>query len=1371
MVSAAFPLDAQTQPRTFAHLTTEEGLSNNVAIDIVQDAQGFIWIATHNGLNRYDGHSVKHFYSDPSDSTSLHFGSFADLHVDRKGHLWGSTHSGVLHRYDPNTESFTRYRMPYDEGGATVIEHMYEGADGTFWLASWHQGLLHFNPASGALTSYRHDPSDPFSLGHNVVKDIIENTDGTLWLATYAGLNLFDPKTGHAIRYPIPVTTPEDPSRRPHVMWDVHRDRWGTIWVGTFGGLYRFVPESQTYVLYPPGPGGPSHYEVHTIHEDHEGYLWIGYVSGLDRFDPRTGTFEAFVHDPFIPHSLPAGSIKPIFQDRAGTLWVGSDRRGVSRTDLVARRIQYNQAYAGNPKGLQSGLVHAILEDPTGSLWLGGEAGLSNLKRSSGHVQHFTPEAHNLPPGTITDVMRDPGGTLWVASDGGGIGRLQASGTFERFTFEGENDNYVNNIISAQQGGLWIAGGRGFFHWVPETGTLKPYRPEPGNPNALEQDFILVLHQEATGTLWAGTANGLSRLDPLSRQITNYIHQPEDSTTIQFGPIHSIHQDPNQAIWVGGPYGLSRFDLRTHRFVRFNASNKALPTDTIFNLLSDEEGKLWLYTDIGILCFDPTTGAVNNYEPNVVDMPANVSWDAAYRNEKGELFFGALDGFYSFVPEELAINAHPPTVALTELRVSDVVVVPEPGGRLSVALPVAERLRLSYQDRIVSLSFAALHFSQPEANTFSFQLQGFDATWRGPTRNTSVTYTNLDPGPYTFRVRAANSDGVWSDREATLQIDIDPPWWDTLWFRMLVGLSVLGSLAGAYSWRVQSIQQQKQVLERQVRERTQEIEAQRTMLELQARKLLATDEMKSNFFANTSHELRTPLTLIRGNLEDIVGDTQLRVNARTWKRLNVAMGQTERLQQLVEQLLDLSRLQSNQMQLQAHYDDVGQFLSRVVNAFQSVAEQQKIGLTYTASLSSMWIYFDHDKLEKVVTNLIGNALKFTPAGGEVHVSVSNAAIGGDGYGTGEFVSIEVADTGEGIDAEALSYIFDRFYQADGSITRTREGMGLGLALAKELTDLHGGEIRSASVVGHGTTFTVLLPKGRAHLAEDEIVMLSSDGGLASYAGVNALVRRAPTVPEAMASTDEEMNTVLVVEDNTELRDYIATHLRASYAVLEAEDGEVGFHLAEQHRPDLIVSDVMMPKRDGFSLLRAIKEDPDLATIPVVLLTAKATEADQREGLEAEAAHYIAKPFKMPDLKLRIQNLLTDRARVKAALNQSSADVPGQHLETVDATFLAQAQAYVEAHLQDKAFNVGSLAQALLVSESTLRRRLQDLTGLSAAAYIRQIRLTYAKGCLEQQAYKTIAEVAAAVGFSNPHYFTRLFKQTYDLSPSDLLHSS
>lgn len=1373
-LGCAFPAQAQPQSLVFQHLTTTEGLSHDAAGAIVQDHQGFIWIGTHNGLNRYDGHTVRHFYHDPIDSTSLNNNGITALHVDRQGFLWVATNGGGLHRYDPATETFARIALPRTQDRETVIEAFLENEDGTLWLGSWERGLWHLDPATGALKNYRHDPNDPFSLGHDVVKDLLPNPDGTLWVATYAGLSHFDPLTGRSVRYPIPPQQVGGQAMRNQLAWAVHRDRRGQIWVGTFGGLYRFAPETGTYRPYLHDPGDPNTLGapiIRRILEDRDGYLWLGLSNGLDRFDAHTETFVHIRHDPLIPSRLADGAVNSLFLDRTGVLWVSTDRGGVSHTDLAARRIQHHHHHPGHPEGLQPGLVFALHEDAGGFLWLAGEAGLSRLDRRAGGAQHFTPAAHNLPPGTLSDLAVDASGRLWVASIGGGVGRQRADGTFERFTFAERGHNNIYHLNPAAEGGFWVGTFNGLFHWQPETDTRRPFRPAlPG----LTEDanfFVMGLHQDPAGRVWLGYTTGLSRLDPATGTFTHYRHDPADTTSLQPNWVSVLHTDRTGALWTAGWGGLSRFDPATEAFTRYTLENGRLPTNGIYGLLEDDAGVFWLHTNAGLLRFDPATGRVRNVKPDIVGMPSDMNYDAVHKSTAGELFFGVLDGYYAFDPATLAANPHPPSVTLTELRVLDAVTQPQPGGRLEVALPVADRIRLAYGDRLFALDFSAMHFSHPAQNRYRFRLDGFDAAWRGPTAEPSVTYTNLDPGTYTFQVRAANSDGVWSQESTVLAVEITPPWWGTLWFQLLLGLGLAGLLLGAYSARVHAIRHRNRLLAQQVEARTQQIEAQRATLEAQARKLLATDAMKSNFFANTSHELRTPLTLIRGNLEDITADTSLQLNAQTWHRLNVALGQTQRLQQLVEQLLDLSRLQSNQLQLRAQADDLNPFLRRVVGAFESVAQQRGLSLRFVGTDAPIRLYFDPDKLEKIITNLLGNALKFTEQGGSVTVTLHDDTEDRDG--TGQFATITVADTGDGIPADALPHIFDRFYQADGSVTRTREGMGLGLALARELTDLHGGDLSVESQRGVGTTFLVRLPQGHAHLADHERTDALPRRAHDPSVGVAALLHEDHRVEDVPDSENARTETVLVVEDNDELRDYLCTHLRGPYRVVDAAEGETGLALAQQHRPDLIVSDVMMPKMDGLTLLRALKADPDLATIPVMLLTAKASADDQLEGLEAEAAHYIAKPFDMATLKLRIQNLLRARARLRAAFEQqgrmpNAADLG---LEAADAVFLNDAQRITAEHVRDAGFNVEALAAALYVSESTLRRRLHELTGLSAAAFIRQIRLDRARQYLDAHAFRTLAELAAAVGFNNAHYFARLYERTFGESATERIRGT
>ncbi|MEM6647785.1 MAG: two-component regulator propeller domain-containing protein [Bacteroidota bacterium] len=1386
-------LHAQPQPRAFAHLTTDDGLSSNVGVTIVQDAQGFIWIGTDQGLNRYDGRQVKVFRHDPADSTSLDFNNVMDLHLDAQGRLWASTHSGVLHRYHPETESFTRYPLPRIDGTGTVVE-IHESQDGSFWLGTWQRGLIHFHPERGVLAHYRSDPDDPTTIGHPVVKEVLENPDGTLWLATYAGLNHFDPQTGRATRYPIPSQPDRPETGYANAAWEVHRDRMGNLWVGTFGGLYRFAPETETFVAYLPEPGSPkapSRHEVHRIIEDHEGHLWIGYDEGLDRFDPKAGLFERMQHDARIPTSLQVGYVTALHQDRSGVLWVGTDRGGVSRADLTAQRIAFHHAHAED--GTEAGLIEAVYEDRDGTLWLGSESGVLRVDRETGQVEYRDNAAYGVPS-AVTAFWEDRDGSLWAAFYGEGVGRMRPNGTFDVIAFEDAYDNLVNTAIPARAGGAWLGGYDGFFHWSPITNRITPFRSVlSATSNAVRRhSFVMALVEDRGGIVWAGTDDGLRSLDPATGGLADYEHDAANPTSIQPGGIRTLHEAADGTLWAAGPFGLSRLDNAANgRFTRYAMANGRLPTNTIHGLLEDDDGALWLHTDIGILRFDSATGDVRNAEPHIVGLPIDVSIGAFHRGASGTLYFGTLNGYYAFAPQELAPNPHPPAAVLTALRVADAPVQPFDGDYLTEAITVADDLQLDYADRLFAIDFAALHYSQPQANTFTYQLDGFDPDWRGPTSVTSATYTNLDPGTYTFRVRAANSDGVWSPEAATLTVTIAPPWWLTLWFRLLAGLTGLGLLAGAYTWRIRSIQQQKTDLEDQVRDRTREIESQRLALERQARQLQEMDALKSAFFANTSHELRTPLTLIRGNLSDVIQSADHEITSEGQGHLGVAMMQTTRLQHLVEQLLDLSRLQSKQMHLRAQYRNARPFVADIVKAFTAVAHQRGLTLRLEPSETPAWLYADTDKLEKIVTNLIGNALKFTPSGGgEVTVALREATVGGDGLGTGSFVVIEVRDTGEGISAEALPYIFDRFYQADGSVTRTREGMGVGLSLAQELAALHGGEIRCRSTQGEGATFRVFLPKGRDHLADEEIIAPSIEAVSITSPGLQMVFDDATPSGDGAATgqavlvdaeVSDDAKTILVVEDNAELRHYLTRHLGKHYRVLAAEDGQVGLQLAQQHRPDAIVSDVMMPKLDGLSLLRLLKDDPELALVPVLLLTARASTADERDGLEAEAVHYIAKPFDMEDLLLRIANVLKDRARMQARWQvlggdgavsgddsalSVSASVP--EIAGEDADFLRRVDAYVTAHLQDNDLTVKALASGLFMGDRTFRRRLQETTGMTAAAYIRRVRLAYAKRHLEQQQYATLTEAAAAVGFSNANYFSRLYQQTYGVAPSEVM---
>ncbi len=552
-------------------------------------------------------------------------------------------------------------------------------------------------------------------------------------------------------------------------------------------------------------------------------------------------------------------------------------------------------------------------------------------------------------------------------------------------------------------------------------------------------------------------------------------------------------------------------------------------------------------------------------------------------------------------------------------------------------------------------------------------------------------------------------------------------------------------------------------------------------LEVQAVKLRELDEMKSRFFANISHELRTPLTLIRGQVEDVRDARFGPIPHNASRHLDASLSQTRRLQRLVEELLDLSRLQSSRMRLATSRHDLDAFLRRLTGLFSSLAHKHDITLTYEGLTcegagDALPVYFDEDKLEKIVTNLIGNALKFTEAGGHVTVALE-APAAEDESGAGAFAVVRVTDTGMGIPASELPKVFERFYQVDTSSTRRFGGMGVGLALVKELVELHGGAIAVESVEGEGATFTVTLPLGRDHLSDEEVVEAPdseaptgdgfSDLGGDGHPAVSAEGEASGEAPGVPARAP----TVLVVEDNAELRQYLREHLRARYHVLEAEDGQDGLAKAQAERPDLVVSDVMMPRMDGFALLRALKRDDDLRTVPVILLTARAGAEDRLKGLEAQADDYLAKPFSMAVLEARIHNLIAMRRTMRRAFGPDQVTVTARALDLPSeaAEFLEQAQATIEAHLSDRAFNVQALAEALYVSKRALERRMRELTGHAPAAYIRQVRLDRARALIEGGVVTTVGEAAQAVGFSNQGYFARLYQNAYGQSPAALVH--
>ena len=1376
---AATPDSAQALlapiPPRFETLTVADGLSANSVRRVLQDRQGFLWVATYDGLSRYDGATFTEFHHDPGDPHSLGDDITSRLFEARDGHLWVGTESG-LDRYDPVTETFAHFRHNPDDSttiGKGPVAAIAEDAGGALWVGTWSGGLNRYDPETATFAHFRHDPDDPASLPHDNVYALAPDPDGGLWVGTAAGV----------VRIVAPAHDAAALSRVDFDMtstfgggiiaYALRLDRTGLLWVGTSDmGLLRYDPATGATRHYPPGPGGPGHPWVLSIFEDREGALWVGTAGGgLHRYDAGRDAFERFGHDPADPTSLADHHVRDVFEDRTGVLWVGTGR-GLSRRLPLSRVVAQERHRPGDPASLSSDDVTAFVEDAAGALWVGTWGGGLNRRDPDTGAFERVPLpyegalARNVD--NIVSLAADPDGTVWVSTMGG-LFRHLGTGRSELFmAVDSAGSTFPirapGPLKVPRTGRLWVGTQYGLYDVDVTSRRAVEYKPAPPNPRSNINQWVHTILAEPDGPLWVSVdPTALYRFNPEEETFTDV--RPTFGGGAPVGYVTSLLRARSGALWVGTTSGLERIDAdgRGQRYGRADG----LPNTTIHGLLEDPAGHIWAATNRGLSRFDPLTEAFQSYGTRD-GLQGDIANEGAFYQSPstGRFYIGGDLGFNAFDPSALPPEPPPPAPVLTGLRLSGTPVpIADERSPLRRALSMTEALRLQYDDRVVTFAFASLDFRAPYAHRYAVRLDGFDDDWREVGEEQEATFTNLSPGRYTFRVRAAGRDGVWGD-ETALGVTVVPPWWRAWWAYLGYTLLAVGLLAAAY----------------QARRRRHELRHRLEMEHLEAEKLRELDHARSRFFANVSHEFRTPLTLTLGPLDDLKAGLHGPLSAPMAAQVDLARRNAARVLDLINQILDVARLEAGRTPLRAQPLDLGAFVEAVAQPFREGAARKAITFEVDGPATPVEVYADPGQFEKVVANLLSNAVKFTPEGGTVRVTVAAA----DGA-----ARVAVRDSGPGIPAADLPHVFDRFYQVGGA-EQTRLGTGIGLALANEVVDLHGGTLAVESEEGFGSTFTVTLPLGRTHLTPEQVVE-----GDAPWAPTETLPAR-PTEPRGdrdtdgtgdadenaaadEASADADVTTVLVVEDHPEVRAYVRRHLtegEPAYRVLEAADGAAGLALARERLPDLILSDVMMPKLDGLGLCRALKSDPETDFIPVVLLTAKAAPEDRLEGLGELADDYLTKPFDPAELRARVANLIAMRTRLRerfrhdggatagdgASAPASPATASVADVSAADAAFLARVHEAVDAHLSDERFNVERLAEAVGVSRGHLHRQLKALTEQAPSDLIRATRLEQAAHLLETQA-GTVSEVGYAVGFKSVAHFSNAFARHFGCRPS------
>lgn len=1334
------------QELNFNHLKTENGLSQNSIFAIVQDGRGFMWFGSRFGLNRYDGSQFRLYKSNANDPGSLSDDYITSLYSDSHQVLWVGTANG-LNRFNPQKDTFERIYLDGNKHNKqyAAVNSIYEDRKGNLWAAGRTGLYLLTDLQTNAFTSAEKLGLSK-AIAHTEILSIYEDHQGYLWIGTNNGLTRFrfNQRVQEVQTFSHIATHPG--SLSDNSVTAITEDRQKNLWVATEnGGINLFQPSTNTFSRFLHQEGTENslaHNAVRKMIMSKSGDLYIGTQEGLSVFDPLKRTFRNYQHRKADQQSLNQNSIYSLYEDLTGSIWIGTYYGGVNVTYAHStnfKTLQYNEKLAG----ISHNVVSSIIADKTGNLWIGTEGGGLNYYDQRNHsfrtYKLKTSNPSSLGSDLVKVVYKDKTNHIWVGTHGGGLNVFDpVTQGFKRFLATG-NDikttrSEIVTLLEDDRGAFWIGSQSGIRIFHKDQLNLSPY-PEVPAIRSIKDRNIKVLFEDSRKNIWIAATTGLYRLAP-DRLSLKLFTLPKGSNSVNNNAnyINCIEEDSAGNIWVGLYYGgLSKYDVKQKAFNKIYTTKNGLASNNVVGILEDHKAQLWISTSNGLSRFNPRNEVFQTYTTSDGLAGDEFNYNSFFKAENGEMFFGGYNGLTHFSPRDIEKNAQQAKMVFTGLKLfNDQIKLNDSNGLLKKDIGFTEKLVFHYGQNIFSIEFALLNYIKSNKNKYAYKLEGLNGEWM-ESRTPVASYTNLPSGSYTLLVKGANNDGIWSE-PIRMNIEILPPFWKTWWAYLLYA-----ALLGLILFFITRF--------------------------FYLRGLLLKDEelhqIKLNFFTNISHEIRTHLTLIMAPVEKLLDGQQ--PGSAIGQQLKGVKSNADRLLKLVSELMDFRKADTKNLKLRVAAHDLISFIQEIYVSFEALSLKKHIQFSLDYDQESLQLYFDREQLEKVFFNLLSNAFKFTPDQGRISLTVQTRK---------DQVLISISDTGKGIAPQYLEQLFVNYFQVEEhSIQNT--GYGIGLALAKNIVELHKGEItvssqpETAQEAGF-TRFELSLLRGNAHFsprqlsAQAVIPLPKTQQELPEYTE-NAVV-----IPVSPGDGFPKKHSILIVEDNAELRGLIQGMLESDYEVLLSENGQQGWDIATIEIPDLIISDVMMPEMDGFTLCNQLKTDERTSHIPVVLLTAKSDQIDQISGLSQGADIYLTKPFSTKILQLQVHNLLEAREKMRKKYSRSLVLEPNQILvDPVNEQFLSRLIGIIENHMEDENLGVDLLAEKIGMSQSVLYKKLKALTDLSVNDFSKSIRLKKAAQLLLKRQY-TVYEIGYMVGFSDRKYFSREFKKQFGKTPSEYI---
>ncbi len=1326
-------LSVTAQKYMFKHLEVKDGLSNNQVNAIYKDSRGFMWFGTASGLNRYDGYEFKVYRNQNNDAKSLPDNYIENIQEDVSGNLWIRTSAGYVF-YNSLTDTFDRdvEKWMWNIGISGNPSSIYIDKHKIFWVYVLGKGIYRY--VNGEKKAERVNVKAEALLNADIV-DMIESNEGILLIYNHGVLVCLD-KEKLNVKWTINDIS-SDIGKETVNDFSLFIDQKEQLWIYGVLGMWIYNLPQKTWEL--RSPKDDSYNSVRAVAQDKRGRMWLGKdQDGVELVDVQ-GNHIHLINVPNNERTLSNNTITALYEDAAGTMWVGTYKKGISYYNESI--FKFGIVDIGDINCVENGRKDVV--------WLGTSgSGLICWNRSTDERKVFshTSDPHSISSDIIVSLLLDSNDKLWAGTYWGGLNCYDGN-RFIHYRAGGENSLASDNVwalVEDADKNIWIGTlGGGLQCLNPATGVFVTYSSNNSN---LVSDHVSSLCLGRNNTLIIGTSVGVAIMDLTTRKITNFAGNRSGVRQFTNQTVNQVYEDSRGLIWVGTREGLNVYDPKQDELYEV-AVKPNFSEFYILGITEDENKSMWVSAGgelINVtLSVEGKTGKLSfrchTYDERDGLQSCDFNQRSLKRLHSGEIVVGGLYGLNNFRSDNIKYNRALPKVMFTGFQLfnEEVKVGEEYDGQiiLKEALNKTKEVVLGYKQNVFTVLFASDNYVLPEKTRYHYKLDGFNEDWLiSMADQHRVTYTNLAPGSYLLKVKATNSDGYAGTEEATLKIVILPPFWMTPWAYACYIFLLIGGLFLAF-YAVQRRERNKFKIRQ---------------MEQDAQRAEEVNQMKFRFFTNVSHELRTPLTLIISPLEGMIKDTK---EAKQLDKLNLMHRNALRLLNLVNQLLDFRKNEMAGLHLSLSEGDIVAYVRNICSSFLILSEKKNVHLTFFTAVESLNMAFDEDKVGKIVMNLLSNAFKFTPDGGRVDVSLEILK------GSPETLEIKVSDTGSGVKDEDKERIFERFYQVEHEGESNRStGSGIGLSLVRDFVTLHGGAVRVFDNVGSGSVFVVDIPV--KHSVVNVATPLSQE---AAEEDAAALDTETIEADEDTQPFEKRKPLVLIVDDNEDFITFMRDSLSLYFSVQSAVNGREAWNIIPELMPDLIVSDLMMPEMDGNELCRNVKADKHTQNIPFVLLTAKQSVENKVEGLTIGADDYVTKPFNMEVLILRMRKLidLSSRSKSRNRIDPEPSDIV---ITSLDEKLIENAIKYVEANISRSDLSVEELSHELGMSRVHLYKKLLQITGKTPIEFIRVIRLKRAAQLL-RESQQNVSEIAYQLGFNNPKYFSKYFKDEFGVLPS------